>query len=160
MYPAVPAKMTENTGEREEKREIRRMERKMNAVLLSVMDFLPNLMTVSKIKTHTQIRMPAKAWITNGFAAKLERNMAIAVMISMEGVMTPKVAARPPENLLFISYKGGYIDSNHAGRALADGKIVHQLFFGTPFFIFRYFPLQDRKHGISSAKSDGAHFKK
>lgn len=77
--------------------------------------------------------MPAKAWITNGFAAKLERNMAIAVMISMEGVMTPKVAARPPENLLFISYKGGYIDSNHAGRALADGKIVHQLFFGTPF---------------------------
>ena len=75
------------------------MERKMNAVLLSVMDFLPNLMTVSKIKTHTQIRMPAKAWITNGFAAKLERNMAIAVMISMEGVMTPKVAARPPENL-------------------------------------------------------------
>ena len=97
MYPAVPAKMTENTGERGEKREIRRMERKMNAVLLSVMDFLPNLMTVSKIKTHTQIRMPAKAWITNGFAAKLERNMAIAVMISMEGVMTPKVAARPPE---------------------------------------------------------------
>lgn len=97
MYPAVPAKMTENTGEREEKREIRRMERKMNAVLLSVMDFLPNLMTVSKIKTHTQTRMPAKAWMINGFAAKLERNMAIAVIISMEGVMTPKVAARPPE---------------------------------------------------------------
>ena len=87
MYPAVPAKMTENTGEREEKREIRRMERKMNAVLLSVMDFLPNLMTVSKIKTHTQTRMPAKAWMINGFAAKLERNMAIAVIISMEGVL-------------------------------------------------------------------------
>lgn len=75
------------------------MERKMNAVLLSVMDFLPNLMTVSKIKTHTQTRMPAKAWMINGFAAKLERNMAIAVIISMEGVMTPKVQPGRLKNL-------------------------------------------------------------
>ena len=87
--------------------------------------------------------------------------MAIAVMISMEGVMTPKVAARPPEKpFCLYPTKVATLTAIIAGRALADGKIVHQLFFGTPFFIFRYFPLQDRKHGISSAKSDGAHFKK
>lgn len=102
--------------------------------------------------------MPAKAWITNGFAAKLERNMAIAVMISMEGVMTPKVAARPPEKPFCLYHKVATLTA--IMPELADGKIVHQLFFGTPFFIFRYFPLQDRKHSISSAKSDGAHLKK
>jgi hypothetical protein len=59
IYPAIPERITENTGEREEKREIMRMVKKINTVLLSVTDFLPNLMTVSKIRMHTQARMPA-----------------------------------------------------------------------------------------------------
>ena len=49
-----------------------------------------------KINTHTQTLTPLNAWITIGKSAKLLKNAAIRVIITTDGVTTPKVAITPP----------------------------------------------------------------
>ena len=51
-----------------------------------------------------------------------------------------------------IADKGGGIDCDYTGRALADGIIIHQLVLSSPAAVFNDLPLEQGQHGIATAK--------
>ena len=56
--------------------------------------------------------------------------------------------------------KYGYVDRYNSRKSLADGIIIHNLFFCNPFIILNTFFSQYREHGIAAAKGNASHFKK
>ena len=68
----------------------------------------------------------------------------------------PKGSHRPPGNArLTAAHKGGGVDGDDAGGALAHGVVVRQLALGGPLFVLHQLPLEDGQHGIASA--EGTH---
>ena len=63
-----------------------------------------------------------------------------------------------PEAFELAADEGGHVHRDHPRRHLAQGVVVHQFFFRAPVLVVHDFPLEDRKHGVAAAKSDGPHF--
>ena len=59
---------------------------------------------------------------------------------------------RAGELFLLEADKRRRVDRNDAGRALADGEVVQELFLGGPFFLFHNLALQKRQHGVATAE--------
>ena len=59
---------------------------------------------------------------------------------------------RAGEFFLLEADKRRRVDRNDAGRALADGEVVQELFLGGPFFLFHDLALQKRQHGVAAAE--------
>lgn len=58
------------------------------------------------------------------------------------------------------AHEGSYVYGYHAGSDLTDCIVIHELFFGGPFFVFHDFTLKDGEDRIAAAKGDGAAFRK
>ena len=68
----------------------------MTSAALSFTADLKSFTTELKMNTHTQTRMPPKAFCTQAMLAKLLITAAMMEMMMMEGDTTPRVVRMPP----------------------------------------------------------------
>ena len=60
--------------------------------------------------------------------------------------------------LFHVAHKGGRVDGDDAGGALADGVVVGQFGLGGPFLFLHHFSLEQGEHGQTATEGADANF--
>ena len=70
--------------------------RQISRLGISIILVLNRFLTAPNINTHTAICIPANACFTTSNEEKLDKNVAMILMIKIDGVMTPSVEISAP----------------------------------------------------------------